>query len=189
MKQLKTTYIYYLHWGDNVPFYIGKSINPLSRMYNHRRKWGKEVLLEIIDEVPTLEWRFWEKYYICLFKGWGFILENLNNGGGGIPFHSFKSKCQISKNKTNHPCYKNSVRGKKISNTKKNIPNPKLSLSRKGKPHPKKFTKPILQYDMNGNFVKEWEGTSVANKHYKGVHNALNGRAKTAHGFIWKYKN
>jgi hypothetical protein len=63
-----------------------------------------------------------------------------------------------------------------------------LSFSRKGKPHPKKYTKPVLQYDLEGNFIKEWEGISVANKSYKGVHNALNGRAKTAHKFIWKYK-
>jgi hypothetical protein len=66
--------------GNNVPFYIGKTINPQSRKYNHRRKFEGKILLEVIDEIPISEWRFWEKYYISLFKGWGFILENSNNG-------------------------------------------------------------------------------------------------------------
>ena len=78
MKQPKITYIYYLHMGNNVPFYIGKTINPQSRKYNHRRKFEGKILLEVIDEIPISEWRFWEKYYISLFKGWGFILENSN---------------------------------------------------------------------------------------------------------------
>lgn len=188
MKQPKITYIYYLHKGDNVPFYVGKTINPQSRKYNHKFKFEGKVLLEVIDKIPTSEWRFWEKHYISLLKGWGFILKNSNNGGGGLSSHSLKTKIQISKNKTHHPCYSNPKRGEKISKTKKGIPNPKLSSSRKGKPHPKKYTRPVLQYDLDGNLIKEWKGTSVANKSYKGVHNALNGRAKTAHGFIWKYK-
>ena len=78
------TYIYFLHNGDNVPFYVGKSINvKLHRSYQHKKTFGKNTMLEIIDKVPTDEWLFWESYWIEQFKSWGFKLKNKNNGGGG----------------------------------------------------------------------------------------------------------
>jgi hypothetical protein len=87
------TIIYYLHKGDNVPFYIGKTKNKkLHRSYQHKRLYGKDTLLEVIDEIPTEEWKFWEKYYISLFKSWGFKLTNKNNGGGGPILYSEESK-------------------------------------------------------------------------------------------------
>jgi hypothetical protein len=80
----KITYIYFLHKGDNIPFYIGKSVNPsLHRSYQHKYKYGKDTILEVIDEVSTDEWIFWESFWINQMKQWGFSLLNLNNGGGG----------------------------------------------------------------------------------------------------------
>ena len=50
--------------------------------------------------------------------------------------------------------------------------------------------KPILQYDLDGNFVREWECTADVGKEVrKGINNCLRGRNKTAYGYIWKYKN
>lgn len=52
--------------------------------------------------------------------------------------------------------------------------------------------KPILQYTLDGVFVKEWESVREAIRFYNagsGIGNCLNGRAKTCKGFIWKYKN
>jgi len=78
------TYIYLLHRGDNIPFYIGKSINSnLHRSYQHKKTYGKETVIEIIDVVNSKDWKFWESYWIEQFKCWGFKLENKNNGGGG----------------------------------------------------------------------------------------------------------
>lgn len=79
------TFIYYLHRGDNIPFYIGKSNNPKKfRNRRHIRKYGENTQLEILDEVNKQEWKYWERYWISQFKQWGFILENKNNGGNGI---------------------------------------------------------------------------------------------------------
>lgn len=51
--------------------------------------------------------------------------------------------------------------------------------------------KSIIQYDLEGNFIKKWESIALASKHYKTstthICNVLKGRAKTALGFIWKY--
>lgn len=94
----KTTYIYFLHKGDNIPFYIGKSVSPKGRMSLHKKSFGS-VFMEVIDSVDTSEWLFWEKWYISLFKSWGFILENKNIGGGGVSFHSEKTKSKMKKPK------------------------------------------------------------------------------------------
>lgn len=68
---------------NNIPFYVGKSSNPLHRIGNHKKKFGIDITLEVIDEVEENEWKFWEKHWIEQFKAWGFKLENKNNGGGG----------------------------------------------------------------------------------------------------------
>ena len=50
--------------------------------------------------------------------------------------------------------------------------------------------KPILQYDLEGNFIKEWQSAAdVGKKASKAINNCLKGRTKTAYNYIWKYKN
>lgn len=51
-------------------------------------------------------------------------------------------------------------------------------------------TKPILQYDKNGNFIREWASTAEMTKELgiKEIYYVLKGERKTAGGFIWKYK-
>ena len=55
--------------------------------------------------------------------------------------------------------------------------------------------KPILQYDLQGNFIKEWESGTIAgnelgiNKSTIAGNARNNGINKSAGGFIWKYKN
>jgi group I intron endonuclease len=65
----------------------------------------------------------------------------------------------------------------------------KMSRSRKGKPstYPKK---PINQYNLNYEFIKEWSSITEAkqNTNIKGIPNCLTGISKTAGGYIWKYK-
>lgn len=56
-----------------------------------------------------------------------------------------------------------------------------------------KYGKPILQYDLKGNFIKEWSSAVKASKNV-GVTNItinaqLKGRLLTAGGFIWRYKH
>ena len=53
-----------------------------------------------------------------------------------------------------------------------------------------KRRRPILQYDLEGNFVGEWDCVDSARATIGGgIRNCINGRQKTAGGFIWKYKN
>jgi group I intron endonuclease len=50
---------------------------------------------------------------------------------------------------------------------------------------------PIVQLDLKGNYIKEWESTSQAHKELNltSILNCLKGRTKTAGGYKWEYKN
>jgi hypothetical protein len=121
MKEI--TYIYFLHKGDNIPFYIGKSVFPKGRMSLHRKSFGN-IFMEVIDSVPTHEWLFWEKWYISLFKGWGFILNNKNIGGGGVSYHSNETKLKMKK-------LKPEGFGEKITNRLKGKPQSPKTISKR----------------------------------------------------------
>ena len=247
------TNIYYLCREDKVPFYVGKANNLKIRENQHKLKLGKNIILETIDEIPTNEWKFWEKHYISLFKSWGFILVNKNEGGGGELYRSEETKQKlrkpnpkagrrgplnqeiknkISKSKTGkHHTEEtklkisNSNKGKLVSQEtldkkrkamvgKKFTEETKLkmSMSSKGKTksllHKEKIkihldnikdkiikakSKPVLQYDLEGNFIKEWNSmTEVSNtlKEIKtsGISRCICGNQNYYKGFIWKIK-
>ena len=53
--------------------------------------------------------------------------------------------------------------------------------------------KPILQFDLEMNFIKEWDSIVGAARtlslHEASISHCLGGRYKQHHGFVWKYKN
>lgn len=56
------------------------------------------------------------------------------------------------------------------------------------------FSKPILQYDKNMVFIKEWSSSVAAGNSFgiiggRGPNSVANGARKTWHGFIWIFKN
>ena len=54
----------------------------------------------------------------------------------------------------------------------------------------KSCNKPILQFDLNGNFIREWQSaTDVGKAVQSGICHCLNGDCKSAYGYLWKYKN
>lgn len=56
-----------------------------------------------------------------------------------------------------------------------------------------KSNKAIIQYDLEGNFIKEWnnmkEPSDFYDINYDGISSCCLGKQKTSGGFIWKYKN
>ncbi len=85
---------------DNIR-YVGYTQNPSKRIKrhinkyylnqkDHKARWLKKVIeegqtpiLEIVDVIDKNDWEFWEQYWICQFRGWGFNLTNLAPGGNG----------------------------------------------------------------------------------------------------------
>ena len=51
-----------------------------------------------------------------------------------------------------------------------------------------KKSKKVKQFDLQGNFIKEWDSVKQAQSVYgKGISNCALGRSKTSNGFIWRY--
>lgn len=97
---MNKTFIYTLSDSEGNIRYVGKTNDPQHRLKKHlneaknkrthKEKWidselnmGNLILLEIIDEVSSTEWSFWETYWISQFKTWGFNLVNGTSGGEG----------------------------------------------------------------------------------------------------------
>jgi hypothetical protein len=154
-----------------------------------------------MDEIPTTEWEFWEKWYISLFKSWGFILENKNDGGGGCITHNVSPKARESIGRAHRGIKKTfstehklnlskSLKGRILSTSHKQ----KISTSLKGRKvtwdtSRNKAMKSILQYDLDGNFIKRWGSIIEASKIYKGhIGGVLSGRQKTSSNYFWKYE-
>jgi len=57
----------------------------------------------------------------------------------------------------------------------------------------KKINIPIIQYSLDGNFIKEFKSQKEASRLTKtmqsNISNCLNNKRKQAGGFVWKYKN
>ena len=196
--------IYYIE-KNNKPFYIGKTINPKNRAGNHRKTYGNDIdfiELDIVDSNKEI-WKFWESFYINLFKSWGFELTNKNDGGGGPECQSNTTKSKqrlaalgkskIEKHRLNISKSKKGklppFAGRKHSEESKNKIKNNIKRNEKIKNRNINWNKPILQYDLNGNFIKEWFSSKEASKIIKGDINAcLKERTKKAGGYIWKYK-
>ena len=97
----------------------------------------------------------------------------------------------------NNPMYgktgsKNPNYGNKWTDEQKLLQSKKLKGKVKSEQTLQKIRKPILQYDIIGNFVKEWNSLSQAAnelKMYVGcINNCLKNRSKSSYGFVWKYK-
>lgn len=218
------TCIYYLTYLEkDIPFYIGKTINTYSRLFSHKKTYGKNIKLVKIIEVDNKDWLFWEKYYINLYKSQGYALLNKNKGGGGSTKASEEKIKKLKKIKCK-PILQYDLEGnfikewssaKEFANEKglknggcivRNLKNKNCSSYgyvwkyKQNENYPLKInsikknwkTKAILQYDLQGNFIKEWssilEAAKVLNMKQQNICNNLNNRAKTAHNYKWKYK-
>ena len=176
------TIIYYLHRGDKIPFYVGKTKNHLlQREKSHQKRLDDySIILEKIDEVE--DWRYWEKHYISLFKNLGYTLTNQNSGGGGpeIVKESTKRKISQANKGTIHPIEgristSNKLKGRKLPpeqiekirlaktgkpNPKKGKPDgpkPKISEAHKGRISPNKGkSKPVALYKTTGEYIKTY---------------------------------
>jgi len=180
-------YIYTLSDDKNNIKYVGQTNNIERRLNNHiyeannnggknkRCSWVKSLLnknnkpkIDIIDIVPIEEWMFWETYWITQIKSWGFSLVNMTNGGDG-KYGYTPSNETIKKISDSH-------KGK----TPKNIDLFKFSRNKK-----------ILQYDLNGNFIKEWESISEAEKtlNIRNISGVIRGKRLKSGDSIWTYKD
>lgn len=215
VDKINNTYIYALiDPRDNSPKYIGATSDINKRLRKHlgekagtkKTNWLRELFrlglkpqAEEIDCVNKKDWEFWERHYISLYRSWGFPLTNGTMGGAGnssMRTEETKSKIRVARalqinTRKDVPCseetkarlrivrkfQKNTNKGMKHTDTTKE----KLRLAN---------NKPIIQYDLNLNFIKEWDSIKSAEKELKLNHlfYVVSGKRRSKN-FIFKYKN
>lgn len=124
-------------------------------------------------------------------------LEKMSNSAKGRIF-SKKTRNKISKANTGklkgekNPMYgicgdKNPNYGNSWTDEMKNELSKKFTGKVRGK------TKSVLQYDLDGKFIKEWKTIKSAcnslNLRASGISSVLSGRYKQSGGYMWEYKN
>lgn len=179
---------------DGKCFYIGKgsgkrykakeSRNPHWWNIANKHDFEAEILVNNISEAKAFEL----EAEFCKQIGYENLCnvrEELGNGGWS---HSEETKQQIS----------NALKGRidseetKFKKRKSHIlgSGDKISKSKIGMSY--KISKPILQYDLNGNFIKEYSRLSdikfTINKSTSAISECCSGKRKTAYKYIWKNK-
>ena len=183
------------HIENREKHYQGNHCHLQIKLYNSIKKYGwKQHKFEIIEqcilEMLNERERYWQDYYDVLgVNGVNCRLTETKDKSG---FLSIETRNKISKIKKGCNIWS---KGKKFSNEHCL----KISQSKKGKSLPslsyinnKNNIKPIIQYDLNGNYIKEWtsavEAASFYNKTPESIRNCCNNKCKTSNGFIWKNK-
>jgi len=102
----KITFIYLIKLLDN-KVYIGKTINIKHRESAHKKTFGYNIKLTIIDKIESLDRKDWkplEIKWIQYYKDLGYNIVNKNKGGGGPEFVTNETKIKIgNKNKCPKP--------------------------------------------------------------------------------------
>jgi group I intron endonuclease len=210
--------IYLFSNEDGLPIYVGKTKYFESRIKQHYRdrfryktwfyNWlNKQIreeipfYIDVLEEVNDDNWIEREKYWISHIKENGYRLTNMTDGGDGNNNQVF-SREAIEKRASKMRNRRWSIearealsrkhKGKKHSEETKR----KLSEINKGKPCLEstkvKLSKTVKQYDIDGNFIKEFVSLTEAAKELgcrkSSLANGINRNKKsTFRGFIWKY--
>ena len=166
---------------------------------SYKAKWirkcireNKEIQISIIDTLDYYDENL-EKYWIKKYRGLGYKLTNISDGGKAFMLgkhHSKKTKSKLRKARL----------GIKVSEET-------ASKTRGGN---NGFATPILQYSKDGQFIRRYncindaykefriiahEGGNIishcASKNKKELYKNKNGRGKpySSLGYVWKYEN
>jgi ribonuclease BN (tRNA processing enzyme) len=178
--------------------YVGKTTSELKTRFdshccnqniyrkNYSAQWIKSLILqnkkpiiEIIEIVEDNIWQEKEKYWIKKFKQEGFKLTNMTEGGDvgckGYK-HTEKAKLNIS------------IKNKRLK-SKEWMEKVRINMT-------KTVATPIVQYDLEMNFIKNWDSICFAadflidptRSKVKNIQACCKGKRNSAYGYKWKYK-
>lgn len=142
------------------------------------QKYGQEFhTITILESLESNQYYadgkeiFWVRSYMANRNKWPEMNGlNLTDGGSGILGYKHKSISKI----------KMSIAKSKIIHTKEWVENAAMGRWR-----------PILQFDLSGNFIKEFQSIKAAKTelcNWHGIDAVLRGRRKQTKGFVFKYK-
>jgi hypothetical protein len=176
------------HNGNN-KYYEGSSLvlSKYKKKYG-TKKFRERYKINILEYCDKDKLNDREIYYIKFYNTFnsGF---NLTEGGNNLSKNTVKGRT--------FP-----IKSKKLKGIKRSLDTKHLMKISKINYKPnilchenriKSLSKPVLQYDLDGNFIKEWiNGKEAANilniKSYGDISACCLNKQKTAHGFMWFYK-
>jgi group I intron endonuclease len=182
----------------NLDEYLGSGVDITKAI----KKYGKDNFTrQILAEVDSYElMRELEEYWCEYFDVENNkLFYNRTNKGIGSPrgwimtqeTRQTKNLSQINKPKHTQEG-KQKLREQRLGIDYFGNKGKKLKESHRKKAAENRY-KPILQYTIEGTFIKEWESaTIVANQNgwnRANIHSCCRGKQKTSYNFIWKYKN
>lgn len=197
---------------------LNNNKHPNKKLQNSFNKHGKNnFIFEILSKCPPEYCIKLEQWFIDNLKP-EYNIRKLANSNKGIKL-SEEHKLKISSSKKGisikgHPCSENLknyysilYKGKKLSEeTKRKMigrkhnegSKIKIGLASKNMDKNKirersnKIKKKIIQYDLNNNFIREWDSASDASKYYKcnrgNITNVCKGKRNSTLNFKWCYK-
>jgi group I intron endonuclease len=189
-----------------------------TQLYNSLNKHGWEnhifETIELCDESKLLEREiFWKQYHLFLVDNnmAKVLFHQINDGKGGNRSDEIKKKIGISNTKPKPKGFGDKM--SKIHKGRKRNDQTKINMSEahKGFKHSKETKqnmskthkgriiiwntnpkKPIIQYDLEDNFIKEWESATEAakslNKPSSALSECCSGKRKKAYNYIWRFK-
>lgn len=206
----------YVYIGQAIVFekrkkaYQKLRIKQQPKIYNSINKygWNNHIWEEIeycsVNQLNERE-TYWKQYYLNQVEGdWSKVLFcDLYDQGTGP--RSEQTKIKISQSKLGKPLNHGYIVSKALKgriHSEETILKMKKPRSEETKQNMKKskskthsnnisnsLKKPVLQYDKQGNLIKEWSGSIDANKELNiNINSCLRGLAKTSGGFIWRRK-
>jgi hypothetical protein len=200
---MRTIYIYSLKDPEtNEIRYIGKTTNINTRLkahitrsrHNkyHSARWVQSVLkrglrpiIELVEECTEENWIEREKHWIAYYRE-RFDLTNVLEGGeGGFIISRAGCKWTDEQREKN----RKARLGVSVNHTKEGNKNRQKGV----RAYYNKNKKPVLQYDLEGKFIREWESAVDAGKELKISYSDINRACKKenliAYGFQWRYKD
>jgi group I intron endonuclease len=191
--------------------YVNEHCSDQPSIYRSIKKYGWKIHLhEIIEQCSLDELNerevYWKQQELDKVSGdWSKVLFcKLHDNGGGSLSDITKQKISISNKGKQKPPFTEDHKDK-ISKAKKGWiitqeHRDKISKANKGNTQSltainqrvEKNKKPIIQYTLDGIFVKEWDSSLLASISLKinagNICMNLKGKYKKAGNFIWKYK-
>jgi group I intron endonuclease len=200
--------------SKNNKYYYGSGVNLKKAIKEYGKKNFKKEILEYCNTKEEL-WKreeYWLNFFNVESNPYFYNKTNKAYGNSGQTEEGKKKisysrtgwspsdeiKKRMSENRRGHEMY-NDLWRLKIKEALIGISKPegfgeKVSNRLKGKPS--KSKKPVLQFDLKGNFIMEHPSTTEAAKHLgkktgAAITEVCNGKGnrKSIFGYLWKYKN
>lgn len=171
---------------------------------NHNTNWINSLLIlgikPLMIEIDSFEcdknskeWVIFEQYWISQLKTWGFQLNNLTEGGDGNQNQVFSKESLQKRSEKLKGIERPQEVKDKISESHKGKIKTESHINNIREAVIQKQGRPVNQYSLNGEFIKEWRCISEPADFYKvdrtSLRRCCQGKFKKSAGFVWKYKD